>query len=94
MRTVQPLLLFHLLSCFEEAVEFPRQRAFISAAGLMVASLLSALFNQMYFYTAHKAGMRLQIAITGVIYRKASHMTDLLLLRGGGRWIRNHGVCE
>lgn len=77
MRTLQPVFLLHLVSYFEHSSNTTRKEAYLNAMGLMIVSLLSVLFHQLYFFSAHRTGMRLRIAATGVIYRKVSQLREL-----------------
>lgn len=77
MRTLQPVFLLHLVSYFEHSSNTTRKEGYLNAMGLMIVSLLSVLFHQLYFFSAHRTGMRLRIAATGVIYRKVSQLREL-----------------
>ena len=72
VRTVQPILLFHLVSYFVPGSNVTKLEAYLYAVGVTLTSLLSVMLHQVYFFNGHRTGMKLRIAAVGCIYRKAS----------------------
>lgn len=71
IRTVQPIFLFYLVSYFSPNPSVTKLEAYFYAVAVTVASTLSVILHQLYFFNGHRAGMHLRIATTGCVYRKA-----------------------
>ncbi|XP_022796167.1 multidrug resistance-associated protein 4-like isoform X2 [Stylophora pistillata] len=71
IRTVQPILLFYLVSYFIPNSSITKLEAYFYAMAVTVASTLSVILHQLDFFNGHRAGMHLRIATTGCVFRKS-----------------------
>ncbi|XP_078379983.1 ATP-binding cassette sub-family C member 4-like [Oculina patagonica] len=71
IRTVQPIFLLYLVSYFMPGSSITKLEAYLFAMGVTLASVLSVVLHQLYFFNGHRTGMHLRIATTGCVYRKA-----------------------
>ncbi|CAH3158723.1 unnamed protein product [Pocillopora meandrina] len=75
IRTVQPIFLFYLVSYFSPNPSVTKLEAYFYAVAVTVASTLSVILHQLYFFNGHRAGMHLRIATTGCSLRLGQGVT-------------------
>ncbi|RMX56477.1 hypothetical protein pdam_00014934, partial [Pocillopora damicornis] len=75
IRTVQPIFLFYLVSYFSPNPSVTKLEAYFYAVAVTVASTLSVILHQLYFFNGHRAGMHLRIATTGCTLRLGQGVT-------------------
>lgn len=79
-RTAQPIFLFYLVSYFMPGSSITKLEVYLYAVGVTLASMLSVVLHQLYFFHGHRTGMHIRIATTGCVYRKASVFQSCVLM--------------
>ncbi|XP_038070620.1 multidrug resistance-associated protein 4-like [Patiria miniata] len=77
-KVVQPLMLSQLVLYFSTDLVSIRD-AYLYAAGITVCSLLTVMCHHVTFFGVARYGMRVRVACSGLIYRKALRLSNLAL---------------
>ncbi|CAF1451360.1 unnamed protein product [Adineta steineri] len=76
LKFAQPILLTFLMVFFESCSTIPTSHAWLLAAGISLAALISCTIYHQYFYEMNIYGAQMRIAYTGLLYRKILRLSS------------------
>ena len=70
LKIIQPLLLSVVIMYFNNGIQ--KKKAFVYALALSICALISCFLSHLYFFNVWRIGMKIRLAVSGLIYRKVN----------------------